>query len=304
MERYYSHGKLLLTGEYVVLDGAKALALPTKFGQHLKVQKTTESSIKWLSIDHRGNNWFEGAFEFSNDQFVCSYSNIHEVGDRLARIFNSAYQLDKNILSKVLGTEVTTALEFLKDWGLDTSSTLINNMASWLGLDPYSLLAMTFGGSGYDIACANAESAIAFQIKNNTPHVIPITFDPSFKSDLYFVYLNEKQDSREGISHYRNTSSDLTVIISKINAITEAMIKCSDLETFKGLIDDHEVLISECIQTDTVKNRLFSDFNGSIKSLGAWGGDFILVASNADPRSYFKSKGYTTILSYDDIILN
>ena len=32
---FYSNGKLLITGEYVVLDGAKALALPTKYGQNL-----------------------------------------------------------------------------------------------------------------------------------------------------------------------------------------------------------------------------------------------------------------------------
>ena len=32
-QTFYSNGKLLITGEYVVLDGAKALALPTKFGQ-------------------------------------------------------------------------------------------------------------------------------------------------------------------------------------------------------------------------------------------------------------------------------
>ena len=302
MERYYSHGKLLLTGEYVVLDGAKALALPTKFGQHLKVQKTTESSIKWLSIDHRGNNWFEGAFEFSNDQFVCSYSNIHEVGDRLARIFNSAYQLDKNILSKVLGTEVTTSLEFPKDWGLGTSSTLINNMATWLGLDPYSLLAMTFGGSGYDIACANASSGITFQIMENKPHIAAITFEPPFKSHLYFVYLNKKQDSREGIAHYRNNACDHNALISEINGITEAMINCTTLDTFQKLMEQHEDLIANCIQMEVVKERLFPDFNGSIKSLGAWGGDFIMVASKTDPKSYFMSKGYDTIISYKDMI--
>ena len=37
-QTFYSNGKLLITGEYVVLDGAKALALPTKFGQSLLVK--------------------------------------------------------------------------------------------------------------------------------------------------------------------------------------------------------------------------------------------------------------------------
>ena len=36
---YYSNGKLLLTGEYVVLDGAEALAVPTRFGQNLTVKQ-------------------------------------------------------------------------------------------------------------------------------------------------------------------------------------------------------------------------------------------------------------------------
>ena len=35
---FYSNGKLLITGEYLVLDGAKALALPTKYGQYLTVE--------------------------------------------------------------------------------------------------------------------------------------------------------------------------------------------------------------------------------------------------------------------------
>ena len=39
-QSYYSNGKLLITGEYAVLDGALSLALPTKFGQELNVFQT------------------------------------------------------------------------------------------------------------------------------------------------------------------------------------------------------------------------------------------------------------------------
>jgi hypothetical protein len=48
---------------------------------------------------------------------------------------------------------------------------------------------------------------------------------------------------------------------------------------------------------------LFSDFDGAVKSLGAWGGDFVLAISNEDPTTYFKSKGYETIIAYKDMIL-
>ena len=46
-KKYYSNGKLLITGEYVVLDGAKALALPTKFGQYLIIEPGKNQQINW-----------------------------------------------------------------------------------------------------------------------------------------------------------------------------------------------------------------------------------------------------------------
>jgi hypothetical protein len=47
-KKFYSNGKLLITGEYLVLDGAKAFALPTKKGQNL-IMKMVINDI-WLTI--------------------------------------------------------------------------------------------------------------------------------------------------------------------------------------------------------------------------------------------------------------
>ena len=55
------------------------------------------------------------------------------------------------------------------------------------------------------------------------------------------------------------------------------------------------------IKKTSVKKLKFQDFKGEIKSLGAWGGDFIL-ASGLDSPSYFKSKGYKTIIKFDDMV--
>ena len=41
---FYSNGKLLITGEYLVLDGARSLAIPTKFGQFLIVEEIENSN--------------------------------------------------------------------------------------------------------------------------------------------------------------------------------------------------------------------------------------------------------------------
>jgi mevalonate kinase len=52
----YSSGKVLLTGEYVILDGALSLASPTKFGQHLKFEENQSNLINWKSINLDGKS--------------------------------------------------------------------------------------------------------------------------------------------------------------------------------------------------------------------------------------------------------
>ncbi len=49
---FKANGKLMLTGEYFVLHGAKALALPVNKGQQMQVEEinnTTEPTINWLA---------------------------------------------------------------------------------------------------------------------------------------------------------------------------------------------------------------------------------------------------------------
>ena len=175
-------------------------------------------------------------------------------------------------------------------------------MATWADVDAYKLLELTFGGSGYDIACAQHNSPITYQITNNKPKVTPVIFSPSFKDCIYFVYLNQKQNSREGIANYRKFKGDLSTVILDINRITDSFILCDALSDFETLIQKHEHIISGIIHQNPVKERLFHDFNGEIKSLGAWGGDFVMVTSKENPEAYFKTKGFDTILKYSEMI--
>ena len=62
---FYSNGKLLITAEYLVLDGAKALALPTKFGQYLNVSSGKSQEIRWTSFDYDKSIWFQESISFS-----------------------------------------------------------------------------------------------------------------------------------------------------------------------------------------------------------------------------------------------
>jgi len=313
VKRYYSHGKLLLTGEYVVLDGALSLAIPTKYGQDLKIDENSSSKLHWKSIDENNQIWFEETFKIQDNEILKHVQNDNPISNRLLEILNTVKYLNPNFLTDNKGYKVTTQLEFPKNWGLGTSSTLINNIANWANINPYRLLELTFGGSGYDIACAEANRPITYKLNNNEilnqvqddkkREANSVDFNPSFKNNLYFIHLNQKQNSRDGIAQYRANTSDLKQDIEMINRITQDMIDCIKLEKFQLLMERHEHIISKIIKQNTIKEALFKDFDGSIKSLGAWGGDFILVASKSNPVDYFKNKGYSTIIEYDHMVL-
>jgi mevalonate kinase len=311
VNRFYSNGKLLLTGEYVVLNGALALALPTSYGQSLDIESIEDQKIIWQSFDEKGNIWFESEFILHRDEIKDQVQNDIPKSERLIQILNSAKQLNPKFLKTDIGFHIKTRLDFKKNWGLGTSSTLINNIANWANVDAYKLLKLTFGGSGYDIACAKHNTAITYQLKRpfdcaqcGNRIIKEVNFNPKFSDNLYFVYLNKKQNSREGIAHYKKNVLNVSEVISEINEITYKIIDSKSLNEFENLVNLHERIISKIIKLTPVKELFFKDFNGSIKSLGAWGGDFILVTSKDNPSNYFTTKGFDIVIPYKDIILN
>ena len=303
-ETFYSNGKLLITGEYLVLDGAKAFALPTKFGQNLIVEKNPNPGIYWKSFDADGTVWFEDRIFFSEITNPLP-QEPDTVKSTLLAILHEGYLLNPAFIKQETGYTITTQLTFPKKWGLGTSSTLINNIAQWLQIDAFTLLNNSFGGSGYDIACAQNNSPILYHLEKEKPVIENVSFNPSFKENIYFVYLNKKQSSKTAIANYHaNKANDLNKSIEAVNQITFDVLTASTINSFAQEIKKHEAKMSIILATKTVKEALFSDFEGEIKSLGAWGGDFVMVLSESNPRAYFNEKGFTTILPYDEMILN
>ena len=317
-QEFYSHGKLLLTGEYVVLDGAKALALPCKQGQKLHVEvikhlaPTDRATLAWKSYDQKNHLWYETTFLLPLHQ-ASNTENQKNLQDKtLLEILLAAQALNPDFLQEGISLKsyiVTTFLEFDRSWGLGSSSTIIYNIAKWAKVNPFLLLEHSFGGSGYDIAAAGATGAITYQrnLKNiGLPNITNHSeFCPKFKDALFFVHLNIKKNSKEAITSYRSLDkTDLDKIILKINQITNHLLTCPSLTEFEKLLHTHEDLLSNLLQVPTIKQQLFPDFNhGIIKSLGGWGGDFILATGKEKAKNYFRNKGYTTILNYEQVIL-
>jgi mevalonate kinase len=289
--KFYSNGKLLLTGEYLVLDGANSLAIPTKFGQDLIVNQIQESSLIWESFDELGNCWFEAEFRLPDlrivtETFDADTDNSKEtLAITLQNILLEAKTMNPEFLNDIYGYHIKTNLTFPRNWGLGTSSTLIHNIASWANVDAFQLLNNSFGGSGYDIACAQNDTPILYQLKNKNPVIEKVNFNPSFSDQLYFVHLNVKQNSKTGIKKYKE------------------IVACNSIVDFEKLLKEHEQLISEIIGNKPIQEIVFSDYFGQTKSLGAWGGDFILATGNENTPQYFKEKGFETVIPYNKMIL-
>jgi mevalonate kinase len=300
---FYSNGKLLITGEYLVLDGAKAFALPTKRGQNLIIEQGGNKEIIWKSYDYDRSVWFEDTLLFTDIVDEVQTKN-ESVKATLKIILHEAFKLNPDFILNSEGYTITTELGFPKSWGLGTSSTLINNIAQWLQIDAFTLLKNSFGGSGYDIASAQNDTPIVYHLEQGNPTVEKVSFNPDFTDNLYFVYLNKKQSSKSAIAAYNmNKKNNLPRTIALNDTITSEVLNATTIQSFAAAIQKHEVQMSIVLETQTIKESLFPDFNGVIKSLGAWGGDFVMAIATENPSDYFISKGYETIIPYKEIIL-
>lgn len=301
---FHSNGKLLITAEYLVLDGALTLALPTKKGQSLSVETSAEKGLHWISLDENKNRWFEANIDLNQLKYGFSEANLHEPKARLLQILAAAQDLNPLFLAENDQIQVKTELDFPRDWGLGSSSTLINNIANWAEVNAFDLLAKTFGGSGYDIACAQHNKPIFYHLKDEKPVVEEVDFAPGFSENIFFIHLNQKQNTRDAVKRYRNQPLlKLQEKITEISQLTRSILQAITLVEFERLITRHEAILSGLLHIPPVKSRLFPDFKGSIKSLGGWGGDFILVTGSQQDMQYFKDKGFTMIIPYKTMIL-
>ena len=265
MSLYQSHGKFLLTGEYLVLKGALALALPLKLGQTLSVETCHGASLQWDAYK-TDSPWFSVTLNPKTLEIVDC--NDQAKAEKLSQILKAVKQLNPKAFESN-GLKFTTHLDFDPNWGLGSSSTLIANLARWANVNPYELLKLTFGGSGYDIACATAEGPIYYQVKTEvpepvegpTPKVENVDFNPPFAEHLFFIYQGQKQSSSKEIKSFLKKTNpiDLQKDIEVVSEISRAVPKCQSLDEFAMLMQCHERIIARCIGQEPVQKR-FPDF--------------------------------------------
>lgn len=300
----YANGKLLITGEYLAIYGALSFAVPLKVGQGIQLRRGDEAGVlAWKASDPSGI-WFTARLSMNELEILSASDDI--VAGRLSHLLKAARKLNPVFLTGEAGIEVQTVLDFDRHWGLGSSSTLIALVARMTGVDAFSLYRAVADGSGYDVACALSDTPVLYRVYGEARDIQPVSFDPLYAGQLYLIYLGRKQDSSPEVTEFRKKRpSGLAKEVEEVTFLTGEMVRCTDFDKFSALIERHEQILSSVLGQVTVKKQYFNDFQGSIKSLGAWGGDFILAASASGSgyvKAYFAAKGLNVVFPFRSLV--
>lgn len=298
---WFSHGKLLLTGEYLVLFGAKALAMPVKLGQTLDVAAEEDGNLLEFTTTVQGKPWFYAKYQPGSLELL--ETNQPQSANYVQQLLQAAQKLNSGFLQYPKHIQAKADVQFDIQWGLGSSSTLISNIAWWAHVDPYELNGLISKGSGYDIACARHQTPIFYSF-HNQPEIEPVVFDPPCADQLWFVYLGKKQPTETNIRSALTQMNASSSEVQEISQLSEAFAFAQTPKEFSQLIHQHEQIIGRLISQTPIQQRQFPDFKGVIKSLGAWGGDFCLAISEENPayvKRYFGEMGLGVVFGLGDL---
>lgn len=302
MTTYNSNGKLLITGEYLILKGAMSLAVPVNFGQSMEIIP---------SYDEDFFQWF--TYQESSLIFKCCFTpgdlsvtdtSSETMAQYLRNILLTARDISR-YSDPFRNIKVKTTLDFNIYWGLGSSSSLISNISRWLDIDPFDLLFKVNEGSGYDVACARSEKPLIYKLDKGKPWFRKVDFLPPFHDKLFFIYLGKKQDTLLSVKKFLSKERPMAKEVKRISEISTRILKVNDLSEFDLLLSEHESIIATVTDSKPIKSINFHDFPGTIKSLGAWGGDFILVSCREGEEmviDYFRKKKMKTVFTFKEMV--
>jgi mevalonate kinase len=306
VKHYHANGKVLLTGEYMVMYGASALVLPLRLGQSMQVESThydRDALISWRA-EVLGEPWFSAMIRITDWTLKATTDEV--VATKLIKLLQEAEKMNHLLFSPGSGYDIITNTSFNMNWGFGSSSALLANIAQWGMINPFELNFRISEGSGADVAGAISPGPVIYQKIKKHAVYSRLHFKPSFYKHLWLVYLGGKQDTTESVHAFMQTHSVKQHHIDRIDQLTREIARTDTLEVFLQLIREHEIILSEVLGLPRIREAMFDDFNGEVKSLGAWGGDFVLAASedsDTEIRAYFEKNGLHPVFSFDEIML-
>jgi len=298
--KIHANGKLLITGEYLVLAGAKALAMPVCFGQDMTVDQIPQRNIEWKSSDQNGT-WFSARFD--QDTLAVISTDKKKIAGDLRRVLVAARRLNPEFLSCANGWKVDVKANYPLVWGLGSSSTLFYLVAEWAGVPVYELFRMISQGSGYDVACAGRTGLLYYQVHKGQPDITPAHAGPALRNNTWFVFLGTKQNSKKAVAAFLLDQNYSEIDLVKISRLSKEICEAGSSYELIRLVDEHEFILSTILKREPIA-RHYRSFPGTVKSLGAWGGDFAMFVSGMEPEgvvNILHGLGFSNVFSYNEL---
>jgi mevalonate kinase len=234
---------------------------------------------------------------------VKDSSNV-KIAQDLKKLLGACIQLKPSFKEAMYEKDAVTRLDFPPDYGFGSSSTLIALLARWAEVNPLDLHFLVSEGSGYDVACAMADGPITYKLKDQLPQYHPAHFNPPFREQIWFAWLGHKQATASHISMVASRLTPDAETKEKFSRYTLEMLNASTLEQFRKIMESHEKVLSKLLGLPPVSEQ-FRELPGSVKSLGAWGGDFVMIATHANQASlskYLAKYGIHTLYNFKDLV--
>lgn len=299
--KFRANGKLMLTGEYLALLGATALALPVRFGQDMTVAGRDDMKLVWKSHSP-GGLWFTAVYTLP--ELTLSGTNDITTASTLMNWIRELRKLSPDFLGNEHGFTVTVSSDYPLRWGLGSSATLAALISKWAGVDPFRFHELISRGSGADIACTLTDRLIKYRKTDGSPVFEEVTPGLALKHSTWFCYLGNHRGTAQEVESFligNDTVPDR--VIRRISALAEAICSSPSAPRLEELVREHEAIISGLLGREPVGER-FPGFPGSVKSLGAWGGDFAMFVSNSGPAEvelYLDAAGLKPVFRYNEL---
>lgn len=308
MQTYFAPGKILLAGEYTVLLGMEALAVPVKQGQWLEFFAFSTPSnqpriLYFKAIDSEGGCWIENKFDLDSQTWE------NPISDELESFNKVITMVPWDFWEAQTSYRLETRLEFGRETGLGSSSTFIALMSECFRLDPQKLQEEIFKGSGYDVAVACLGKPLTFWRNEQGAHFRSWDLQPRLTEDWRVVFLGEKVDSRKSASAIIDgleTMLSEPFYKQQFERVLHIIRDADNTQSIEAALEMYQLLLAQLLEMNTP----YKQFNltpvkqGLCKWLGAWGGDMLLVNNTLFEKelnffSDFESVRWNELVKYE-----
>lgn len=276
----------MLCGEYVVIIGVEALALPVSLGQWMYVWEFDSPGggdrLIWEAKEKDGSTWLNESFALPLEAMEAEAEKSSE-RDRSREVLHSMLSMVAEGFWKTgKSYRIETQLEFDRSSGLGSSSTMVANFARFAGLDAQKVQQKVLGGSGYDVAVAELGKGLVFWKNAEVANWDAWKLSADLTSKWKIVFLGKKQNSRNALADVKGKLMEIEkddFLMHQLQQVCAAVKMAKQVPMLEAGLEMWQAILAMSLGLETPYQHFkFQPSKGGLcKWLGAWGGDMLLI---------------------------